>query len=86
MKKFRSRIVDAWVDPLRRRNVLARIVESVVPAFLVLVFLVGLDAFWLVLFIVLGEFLLYELVLEPWGLSGHYWERGPRDGEVFTRP
>ena len=35
--------------------------------------------------IVIGEFALYGFVLEPLGLSGHYWERGPRDGETFTR-
>ena len=31
----------------------------------------------------LAEFLVYEFVLEPLGVAGHYWERGPRDGETF---
>lgn len=42
-----------------------------------------------------GQFLLYELILEPLGTvrnpiftTGRYWERGPRvdEGERFTRP
>ena len=29
----------------------------------------------------LAAFLAFEFIAEPLGLSGHYWERGPREGE-----
>jgi len=32
---------------------------------------------------VMMEFIYYEYIAEPLGWSGHYWERGPRDGETF---
>lgn len=90
------RIADAILDPLRRRNVVSRILEGwlggVTAATIVLrvtqVHQTGMG--WTILLGALAaplvEFLVYEFLLEPLGWSGHYWERGPRDGEVFTRP
>ena len=53
-------------------------------------FVVTLLVFWLigptwyaVILALLAEFVLYEFVLEPAGLVGHYFERGPRAGERF---
>lgn len=81
-----QRIVDAWVDPVRRRHSASRIVEGYAPAFLVLTILGVRWAWAWAGAIVLGEFLVYEWVLEPLGLAGFYWERGPRDDERFIRP
>lgn len=81
------RIKDAWTDPIRRRNSISRIVESYVPSFIV--WFAATQSLWSFLYaagIVLGEFLLYEFVLERMGWSGWYWERGPRDGERFIKP
>ena len=72
--------VDSMLDPIRRRQVLGRVAETAVPAFLIT------WSLWQTAAIVFGEFLFYELVLEKVGVVGHYWERGPRDGETFTRP
>ena len=81
-----QRIVDAWLDPVRRRHSITRILESYVPAFIVLSILgVKWTFIWAGL-ITLGEFLLYEWLFEPLGLTGRYWERGPREDETFTRP
>lgn len=87
MKKFLApildmpkRLVNVALDPYRRRQALFRIVETVVPAFLITF------SIWKTAAIVLGEFVLYEFLLEPVGVAGHYWERGPRDGERFVRP
>lgn len=81
------RRIQAFRDPLRRRNLAGRIAETLIPTFLVL--WVGVTGEWMLSLrwaggVVLGEFLLYEFLLEPLGWSGHYWERGPRDGESFT--
>ena len=81
-----QRIADAWLDPVRRRHSLSRIVEGYIPAALVLTILGVRWAFAWAGLVVLGEFLLYEWVLEPLGLAGYYWERGPRDDETFVRP
>ena len=86
IKDTPKRIVDAWLDPVRRRHSISRIVESYIPAFIVLT-IIGVNwAFVWAGLIVLGEFLLYEWLLEPLGLSGYYFERGPRDDETFVRP
>lgn len=62
---------------------ISRCVETLVPCGLVLAWPLLWWAIPASLAILLGEFLLYEFVLEPLGLTGHYWERGPRDGETF---
>ena len=80
------RIVDAWVDPVRRRHSISRIIEGYTPAYVVLIILGVNYAFMWAALIVLGEFLLYEWLLEPFGFTGYYWERGPRDDETFVRP
>ena len=75
-----QRIADAFIDPIRRRQIFGRIAETAVPAFIVTF------SIWKTAVIVLGEWLLYEWLLEPLGVAGHYWERGPRDGERFKKP
>lgn len=80
-----QRIKDAFLDPVRRRNVLSRCAETLIPSSLILAWPLGWWSLPASLGVLLGEFLLYELILEPMKLTGHYWERGPRDGETFTR-
>ena len=78
--------MDAWLDPVRRRHSISRILEGYIPAFIILTILgIPWALMWAGL-IVLGEFLLYEWLLEPLGLTGYYWERGPRDDETFVKP
>lgn len=82
------RIADAWLDPIRRVHSISRIAEGFVPA-LIVFRLFGLSWPRAIVWagaVVLGEFVLYEWVLEPLGLAGYYWERGPRDDEIFVRP
>ena len=83
-----ARIWDALRDPVRLRQSVGRLVETVAPAFvLLLVFGHGWRAALVgAVLIHVGEFLLYEWVLEPLGIAGHYFERGPRWGETFRRP
>lgn len=92
-----KRLCTDWIlDPQRRKQVCARVVETVVPSFLVLALIRYLTSIWYsiswltvgisVAVIVIGEFLFYEFILEPfWSWVGPYWERGPRDGTTFTR-
>ena len=80
------RIMDAWLDPVRRRHSISRIMESYAPSMLVLTVLGVQWAFAWAAIIVLGEFLVFEWILEPLGLAGYYFERGPRDDEKFERP
>jgi len=80
-----SRIADAFIDPVRRRNVLSRCAETLIPSCLVLAWPLGWWSLPASLAVLFGEFILYEFILEPLKLAGHYWERGPRDGETFTR-
>ena len=83
-----ARIWDSLRDPVRRRQSAGRLVETVLPAFAVLL-LFGHGwraALAGALLIHVGEFVLYEWVLEPLGIAGHYFERGPRWGERFRRP
>ncbi len=83
------RVRDALLDPVRRRQVLSRVAESALPVTGALwvagvgsvLSLIGLTAATII-----AEFLLYELVLEPLGWAGPYWERGPRDGATYSRP
>lgn len=88
IKETPQRIVDAWIDPVRRVHSISRIAESYVPAFVVLFTLTR--SWWLstigATVITLLEFVFYEWLLEPLKLSGYYWERGPRDDEHFTHP
>ena len=80
VKDTPKRLIDGWVDPVRRKHSISRILETFIPAISVTF------SFWKAALIVLGEFLLYEWILEPLGYTGYYWERGPRDEEKFTRP
>lgn len=84
LREMPQRVHDVFADPVRRRHVLSRIAETAVPA--TPLFLLLGAGWWTPAFdvvLVLGELALYEFVLEPAGLTGHYWERGPRDGETF---
>lgn len=83
-------LTDWLQDPVRVRHVILRVMETVLPAIVVLY---GLRVRWrrriptwaVVALILLGEFLLYEFVLEPYWGAGPYWERGPQDWEVFIK-
>ena len=86
IKETPQRIVDAWIDPVRRVHSISRILEGFIPAFIILTILDIPNTFAWAGLVVLGEFILYEWVLEPLGLTGYYWERGPRDDETFVRP
>lgn len=84
---------DLWNavrDPIRRRNVCSRIIEGLAGGLAVAAIPSAVWLTWWPLACAplapLVEFLVYEFLLEPAGLSGHYWERGPRDGEVFRWP
>jgi len=82
------RMWDAVRDPVRLRQSAGRFVETVAPAFvLLLVFGHGWrTALAGAVLIHVGEFLVYEWLLEPLGIAGHYFERGARWGESFRRP
>lgn len=82
-----QRMADAWCDPVRRRQSAGRIAESYLPTAAMLGVLgVGWTSFVWGLLVVAAEFLFFEWLLEPLGIAGAYWERGPRDGETFRRP
>lgn len=88
LKRMPWCMIDAFADPLRRRNTLARIGECCVGG-LTAVLTAAFAPYGLFLALpagALAEFLVYEFLLEPLGYAGHYWERGPRDGEEFKRP
>ena len=87
LREFSGRVADAFIDPVRRRHVIARIAETYIPATIVLA--LGDAGWWSfawAVVVVIGELVVYEFVIEPLGWTGYYWERGPRDGETFTRP
>lgn len=78
VKKLPHNIKLAFSNPHRRRNIGERITES----------LVGLGVFYAttnllvgVIAAIVSEFLFFEIIAEPSGFSGYYWERGPREGE-----
>ena len=77
LKRVPFMLWDTLTYSPRRRNAAFRVVES----------LIGLLVVWLmpslvgVLAGLIAEVLLFEIILEPFGLAGYYWERGPRDGE-----
>lgn len=75
-KRFHIFLWDALAYPPRFRNSFFRVVESLVG--LGLVYLVPTP--WMILVALLAEFLFFE-VIEPFGLTGYYWERGPREGD-----
>lgn len=83
---LRRTLTDWLRDPLRRRNVALRVLETLLPAVLLFWALVP---WWAALglagLLTALEFALYEFILEPYLHAGPYWERGPRDGETFTR-
>ena len=77
-----------WLeDPVRRWHMVTRILETAAPAWLALHFFWKRLPTWVVVaLILLGEFMLYEFLLEPRMGAGPYWERGPRDFETFVVP
>jgi hypothetical protein len=69
-------MLTAWVkDPIRRWAVFLRVIETFIPATLLLLWFTGLWALAYAAGITLGEFLLYEFVLEPYCGAAPYWER-----------
>ena len=85
---MRRMLLDWTQDPVRRRHVAFRVVETLVPAFLVLWWQVGwLRAVGCAAGLALLEWALYEFVLEPFfpRWTGPYWERGPQPNETFVR-
>ncbi|MDZ4346412.1 MAG: hypothetical protein U1E51_28705 [Candidatus Binatia bacterium] len=56
---------------MRRKHVLFRIVEAWVGG--VTALLTGW--IWMLIAVPLAEFIVFEFILEPFGLSGWYWER-----------
>ena len=73
---------DAITYPPRRRQVCWRLVEVLVGLLVVLYW----PSWAGVLTGLVGEFLVYEFILEPLGLAGLYWERGPRPGARQAQP
>ena len=71
---------DTVRSPLRIRNVLSRLSETGVA---LAVFAYFGPSFMAVVYALMAEFVWYEFILEPAGLAGHYFERGPREGEKF---
>lgn len=82
-----TRMLLDWLhDPQRRKQVCARVVESYYPAIPWALYIWGWWGILGALLAPLGEFLLYEFVLEPfWPWVGPYWERGPREGKTFVK-
>jgi hypothetical protein len=90
-----QRIRDAARDPQRRTQVCWRVVEGWAGTLPLLLIVLGVALEYdlpghllgfLVALALLGplwEFLLYELLLEPKGKSGPYWERTPPAGKTF---
>ena len=92
---FKRMCFDWLKDPQRRKHVFWRVVQTY-AGWLVgwLAFMAFLGSWVLDVFViglaagvvcVLGNFLLYEFVLEPLGLLGPYWEGGPEDGKPYQR-
>lgn len=80
-------ITNAWLDPVRRRHSISRIVEGYAGGLAVVWFL-GVSPWakpFAALLAPLAEYIVFEYVLEPLGMSGSYWERAPGEGETFTR-
>ena len=71
---------DTVRSPLRIRNVISRFSETGVA---LAVFAYIGPSMAGVAFALLAGFVWYEFILEPAGLAGHYFERGPREGERF---
>lgn len=89
--EFGKRLRDAFTDPLRRRNIAFSVVERLVGIWSALLLGILVSPWWLAVVFasicgVIIMLFIYEFVLEPLGLVGHYWERGPRDGETFKNP
>jgi hypothetical protein len=83
---LRRMLTDWMRDSVRRWHVLTRVVETTVPAFLLLLLPLGCGrALLLAGLLVIAEWFLYEFVLEPHCGAGPYWERGPRTGETFVK-
>lgn len=81
-----KRIKDVLSDSVRRRHVLARLLECGAAAVSAgaVVFTTGWHGLFLAPIVgAFVDFMVYEYITEPLGWAGHYWERGPRDGETF---
>ena len=78
-------LYDALTYAPRRRNVIWKIIESLLGLLVVWYF----RAWWAIPVGLAAEFLVYEYVAEPLGWTGPYWERGPRseqespDGDMW---
>lgn len=72
-----ARVEEFVKDPVRARNMGARIVEALVGGAAVIPCWLALGPLGL-LCAPVAEFLVYEYGLEPAGVTGPYWERGPR--------
>lgn len=84
LRDMPRRLRGAFRDPLRRRNLAGRVFEALVGGG------AAIGGAWVwgwpagLLLAPLAEFVVYEFLLEPLGWAGHYFERGPREGEAFT--
>lgn len=84
-----QRFKDSMLDPIRRRHVFFEIVMVWTSSY------VWTFSWWKAIGIVGTYYGIYEFLVEPlarWmvgkgfkSIAGPYWERGPRDGEVFDR-
>ena len=93
-----SRIADALSDPVRRGHLISRFIESATGGGVAaLIMMVGGTPYTVLALLAgfLTSFVVYELILEPNEIevplvgrvtTGYYYERGPRDDEVFVNP
>jgi len=90
--EYRDFAAGFFRSPKRLRNMVARLSETFVA--LAVFYWLGPREFIMDVGFILhfgfaagvamaAEFMWYEFFLEPSGLAGHYFERGPREGETF---
>ena len=81
------RIVEGYVGGLAVIGVLSAIADWEIDGAWSMIHAVGIYVYWqswvVALVAPFAEFVVYEFLLEPLGVAGHYFERGPRDGETF---
>ena len=100
LEQFPTRTEAMWTDPVRREHFVTHVglemstvgVGMTCAVFVPFPFSLGVCP----LVAVIYNFGMYEFILEPQSKSlveegkpskvGPYWERGPRDGEVFINP
>lgn len=96
-----QRTDDMWNDPVRRTHFITEtgLATSSMSVAITCAFMLSPTIVGMLVCPFVGAayyFAVYEFILEPLSkdlvregkpsLVGPYWERGPRDGEVFTRP